>query len=132
MAYTLNPSLTLPYGEGTQFAPNNSFGIVNFSTGSIVMDAATLVAVTVPVGFKARKVRIIDLTAGTTFQVVEKTDMMPANTTLVQAIGGGLSINTASLITINDATSTAGDNKSFTLSTAMLTISHTYQFEAWA
>lgn len=132
MAYTLNPYNTLPYGQGTQFKPNDSFGIVNFATGSIVMDGTTPVAATVSLGFKPRKVRIIDLTGGTTYAVVEATDMMPAGTTLVQASSGALSINTSTLITINDSQPDQGNNKSFTLSATMLTASHTYQFEAWA
>lgn len=132
MAYTLNPYNTLPYGQGTAFKPNDSFGIVNFATGSIVMDGTTPVAATVPLGFKPRKVRIIDITGGTTYAVVEATDMMPAGTTLVQASSGALTINTSSLITVNDPQPDTGNGRSFTLAATMLTASHTYQFEAWA
>lgn len=121
MAYTLNPSEALPYGMPSQFAPNNSGGIINYSTGSIVMDASAVVAAVVPVGFTPRKLRIIDITAGT---VIETVDMFPAGTTLNTAATGALTLPTTGLITIQD--------RQFTLSAAALTASHTYVFEAWA
>jgi hypothetical protein len=132
MAFTLNPSATLPYGEGTQFIPNSSNGIVNFNTGSIVMDATSPVAVEVPCGFVPRKIRVIDITA---LAMWEKLDMLPAADTLKTTYASGApttTLDTTGIITINDGVATQGANKSFTISAAALTASHTYVFEAWA
>lgn len=133
MAYTLNPSVTLPYDQGTQFVPNSSEGIVNYNSGSIVMDASATVAATVPCGFKPRKIRVLDITAlnatnGSEFEVL---DQMPAGTTL-KTVSGTKSLDTTGLIEINSGSATQGDNRSFTISAAALTPSHTYVFEAWA
>ncbi len=135
MAYTLNPSEALPYGQGSQFAPNTSGGIVNYSTGSIVMDATSPVAAVVPVGFTPRKIRVIDITNinaanGGEFEYV---DMFPANTTLktVYTAGAGVkTVDTTGAITIG--TELAGTGRSFIVAAAALTASHTYVFEAWA
>lgn len=129
MAYTLNPSENLPYGMPAQFAPNNSGGIVNYSSGSIVMDGSAPVAAIVPVGFTPRKVRIIDITSlnaanGGEFEYI---DMFPANNALktVYTAGAGVkTVDTSGLITVQD--------RQFTVSAAALTASHTYVFEVWA
>lgn len=125
MAYMLNPSEALPYGMPSQFAPNNSGGIINYSTGSIVMDASAPVAAVVPVGFTPRKLRIIDITSNAALTVYEYVDMLPANNTL-KSVGstGVTTLDTTGLVTIQD--------RQFTMSAAALTASHTYVFEAWA
>lgn len=132
MSYTLNPNAALPYGEGTQFIPNDSFGVVNYSSGSIVMDGTTPVAVTVPVGFTPRKIRVVDITALAQFEVL---DQFPAGTTLKTTYAAGAptsTLDTTGIVTINDGPDTAGTNRSFTIAASALTASHTYVFEAWA
>ena len=125
MAYTLNPSETLPYGQGSQFAPNNSGGIVNYSSGSIVMDGTTPIAAIVPVGFTPRKIRIIDITSSAALVEYEYVDMMPANTTTKQVGTTGVTtVDTTGALTVQD--------RQFTVAAAALTASHTYIFEAWA
>lgn len=121
MAFALNPSENLPFGQPSQFAPNNPGGISNYSTGSIVMDASAPVAAVVAVGFTPRKVRITDITAGTKIEFI---DMFPANTTLNTAATGAITVPTTGQITIQD--------RQFTVSAAALLASHTYVFEAWA
>jgi len=143
MAYTLNPSQTLPYGEGTQFTPNDSNGIVNYSSGYIVMDSSSVVAVVVPIGFHPRKIRIVDVTSAAAYlnnnyAEVELLDFMQtvlANSTIVTktaATTGAVDkvLDTTGLITVG--TDAAGTERTFTISASALQASHTYVFEATA
>lgn len=142
MAYTLNPSDTLPYSQGTQFKPNSSDGVVNYASGYIVMDASAVVAAVVPVGFTPRRVRIVDVTSAAAYATnataaeVEYLDFMAtavAGATKLTKTNAGApttTIDATGLITIG--TNAAGTEKQFTVAAGALQASHTYVFEAMA
>jgi hypothetical protein len=142
MAYTLNPNVALPYGEGTQFIPNDSNGIVNYSSGYITMDGSAAVAVQVPVGFHPRKIRIVDVTSAAAYlnnataAEVEYLDFMAAvvagATILTKTTAGApaKTLDATGLITIG--TDAAGTERTFTIAATALQPSHTYVFEAIA
>jgi hypothetical protein len=142
MAFTLNPSVALPYSEGTQFTPNDSNGVVNYSSGYIVMDSSAAVAVQVPIGFHPRKIRLVDVTSAAAYNTnataaeVEFLDFMAtavAGATLLTTNNAGTltkKLDATGLITIG--TDAAGTERTFTISAAALQSSHTYIFEATA
>lgn len=134
MAYTLNPSDTLPYGEGTQFKPSDSAGIVNYAAGYVVMDSSATVPVVVPVGFHPRKIKVVNMTSLTAANgsIVELLDFMQtvtAGATLVTK-SGTVTLDTTGLLTVG--TDAAGTERTFTIAAAFLTASDTYVFEAFA
>lgn len=130
MAYTLNPSQTLPYSEGTQFTPNNSDGVVNYTSGYIVMDGTTPVAVVVPVGFHPRKIRLVNVSAFVEYEYLDFMQTITPNATLKTVTGGGVTVDTTGAISVG--TDAAGTERTFTIAASVLAASDSYVFEAWA
>lgn len=132
---TPTPSYTLNGAVVSQ--PNDSNGVVNYASGGFTTDTGTPVAVTIPVGFKARKVRVINITSSATLTEWEYADQMPATTT-VKRVGstGVTTVDTGSAIVINDDSGNLGNGRSFTLSATLMTttgtIAGTYVWEAFA
>ena len=131
MAYTLNPSQTLPYGEGTQFTPNDSAGIVNYASGYIETDSGSAVAIQIPVGFHPRKIRVVNLTTLTVYELLDFMQTITANSTL-KTVGstGVTTLDTTGLITVG--TEVAGTERTFTLSATLAVASANFVFEAFA
>jgi hypothetical protein len=130
MAYTLNPSVALPYSEGTQFTPNDSNGVVNYSSGYFEMDGTTPVAVVVPIGFHPRKIRVVDMTSFVQYELLDFMQTITPNSTIKTVTGGGVTIDTTGAITVG--TDAAGTERTFTVAASILTASHNYVFEAIA
>jgi hypothetical protein len=131
MAFTLNPSVTLPFGEGTQFTPNDSNGVVNYASGYIETDSGTAVGIVVPIGFHPRKIKVVNLTTLTIYELLDFMQTITANSTL-KTIGstGVTTLDTTGLITIG--TDAAGTERTFTLAATLAVASSNFVFEATA
>jgi hypothetical protein len=138
MAYTLNPSVTLPFSEGTQFTPNDSNGVVNYASGYIVMDSSTTVAVVVPIGFHPRKIRVVNITNlnaanGGELEYLDFMNEAVAGTALLTKYTSGAGVKTLDTTgMISIGTDAAGTERTFTIAASFLTLSDTYVFEATA
>lgn len=112
--------------------PNDSNGVVNYSSGGITTDSSTAAALTISVGFVPRRVRVLQLTgtgAGTEFELL---DQMAATQALKTILAGTRTIDTTSAIVINTDTNNGANGRSFTLSAGVMVVSSTFVWEAWA
>jgi hypothetical protein len=124
------PSVTVNGVTSPQ--PNDSNGIVNYSSGGFTTDASTAAALTIAVGFVPRKVRVLQLTgslAGTEYELM---DQMAATQTLKTILAGTRTIDPNSAIVINNDSGNNSNGRSFTLSATVMQVSSTFVWEAWA
>jgi len=110
-------------------APNNSAGIVNYSSGGFSTDAGTAVAFSLSIGFKPRKFRLINLTGGGNGPIeYEWLDQMAAANSLTKTPGATntftVAQNTSSLITVTDG--------GVTLAAGVMAASSAFVWEAFA
>lgn len=123
------PSVTVNGVTSPQ--PNDSNGIVNYSSGGITTDASAAAALTIAVGFVPRRVRVVQLTGTGAPIEWEYMDQMAAGQTL-KSISNLMSVDTASAIVVNGDSGNSSAGRSFTLSATVMAVSSTFVWEAWA
>lgn len=101
--------------------PNNSDGVVNYSSGGFTTDSGTAAAFTFNVGFTPRKVRVVNITDMTQYELL---DQLPATDTLKTVTAGTFTLDSGSAIVTVD--------RGFTLSAGVMLASKTFVWEAWA
>lgn len=102
--------------------PNNSDGVINFSSGGFATDSGTAAAFTINVGFTPRKFRIVNITDLLVYEQLDQ--MAAADTLLTTGSTGAITLDTSSLVTIGDRT--------VTLAAGVMVASKTFVWEAWA